>query len=122
MKNKDRALNAIATMTKGASQTKLVAKYAVNHNEFYSMDIQEKTGVPAKNMSRIINCLIKNYGFVFDIQVDGSRFYYQLTDCTFDGKRISSNGDSKSSAVKVTPLKRPISINPLWASLLYGEF
>lgn len=120
MKNKDRALKAVATMTTGAYHAKLVAQYAIKHNKFYSKDINEATGIPKKNIPRIIQNLIHAYGFVFDIQRDGSRFYYELIDCQFDGKRIPV--DKRTEKTQVTPLKRPISADPLWVALLQSEF
>ncbi|QKN84436.1 hypothetical protein MARILYN_28 [Vibrio phage Marilyn] len=121
MKHTDRALLAVLSMTARAVQTKKLAKWMIENNRFTAESISEATGVPRRNISRTVANLAESYDFVFDTSEENGRFIYQLVDCKFDGKRkprTSQNRLKPSKTEKPTPLRKPIELNPLWATAL----
>lgn len=126
MKHKDRAQLAIASMTVAAVQTKKLAEWMIDNNRFTSESIGEATGVPRRNISRMVTNLAVTYGFVFECNLEKGRYIYQLTDCKFNGTRNKAPGSktkTRKGGEKIedngpVPLKKPIEMNPLWATAL----
>lgn len=117
MQNKDRALNAIEVMTVRADHIKQVAEYIIEHNEFESIEIAEALDIPLKNISRIVQNLERTYRFCVERQRSGRSLRYTVTDCQFDGKRTKAAERVKKEP-ELVPLRRPESMNRLWAMAL----
>lgn len=126
MKHKDRAQLAIAAMRVSSVQTKKLAEWIVNNNRFTSESVGEATGIPRKSISRMVTNLVATYGFVFECTLEDGRYIYLLTDCKFNGTRNKAPGSktkTRKGGEKIedngpVPLKKPIEMNPLWATAL----
>lgn len=120
MKNKDHAKKAINAMTARALHTKKVAEYIIDNNHFTCQKISKLTGVPQRNISRIIGKLEEVYSFEFEKCYKGRIVHYELINCRFLARRVSSPCIPKESKTQMVreSLRKPLYMNPLWAFAL----
>ncbi|MES1922905.1 hypothetical protein MHBO_004434 [Bonamia ostreae] len=118
MYGKKRAYLAINCMTSRAGHVKTIAKYIIDNNEFTCKELAENTDVPRTSITRTLYRLEQCYSFQFEKTTNGRFTDFKLLGCNFQGTRKKIDSTPKTKVEIIEPLRKPLSMNHLWASAL----